>query len=58
MKKVKKKPWDELKQELCPRCGGILTADLFEQGLLGCSCSFEIKKDTKDILVNRDNNGK
>lgn len=54
MKKNKKKPWEELKDNRCPNCGSVLTIDLFTKKLLGCSCGFEIVTKTKNLLVKRD----
>ena len=52
--KKQKKPWSELKENKCPRCGSGLTSDLFGNNLLGCSCSFDITKEAKDTLTQRD----
>lgn len=55
MRKEKKKTWAELKSEKCPKCKDPLMSDMFEGKTLGCACGFVITKDTKDLLVNRDN---
>lgn len=58
MKKIKKKPWDELSEDRCPKCGSGLMKDLFGEKKLGCACSFEIQEDTKELLVTRFNEPK
>lgn len=51
----KKKTWSELKDEKCPNCKQTLTTDMFSGDTVGCpNCGFVIKKEAKDLLVDRD----
>lgn len=54
MRRQKKKTWQELKSEKCPKCREPLMSDMFTGEVLGCKCGFIITKSTKDLLVNRD----
>lgn len=57
MRKQKKSTWHELADDKCPNCKGGLMKDLFTGGFVGCSCGFNLDVKTKDLLVNRDNDG-
>ena len=54
MKKVKKKPWQELLVDKCPKCGGDLGVDMLGLDLSGCPCGFVITNKTKKILNDRE----
>jgi len=57
-RKLKKNSWHQLKEEKCPKCNSILMKDLFEQKFVGCACGFNLANQTKELLNNRDDNGK
>lgn len=52
--KPKKKTWNELKDEQCPKCKATLMKDLFGAGTVGCACGFQIQDSVKTLLVDRD----
>lgn len=54
MRKPKKKTWQSLREEKCPKCGAGLMNDLFGTGEVGCACGFNVKGPVKDLLVKRD----
>lgn len=56
--KDKTRPWDELKEEKCPKCKQVMTQNMFYEELYICSCGFSLEKQTKELLVNRFNEPK
>lgn len=56
---MKKKTWQELQTDQCPKCKTVLMKDMFSGESLGCQgCGFVITKESKDILTNRDRHDK
>lgn len=54
MKKKRKKTWEELQENKCPKCGAPLQKDMLGLNLVGCQCGFLLQEETKDLLVKRD----
>lgn len=54
MAKKKKKTWEDLKYDNCPKCKAGLSKDMFGNLTLGCQCGFIIKQLVRDVIVERD----
>lgn len=55
--KSRKKTWETLKDNNCPKCKQPLEKGMFDNNYTSCmteNCGFGITDNTKELLVNRD----